>query len=138
MRILVLSADATKLIDNLDPGQLAYANGNVAWAAMTLAYGTVDPVTGSPSIVSFIDRANPGPVLGAATAVAKIEFYRRCTDTEVGQIQALLADTGPKMTAIFDACVYFRSDAPEWQMLVDATTGLFGADRAKVLLAPSE
>lgn len=142
MKLLVLTKDHSKVVAVRDISELPAALASVPWRDLDLARTNLDAFEGYPppplAPSDFIDRSNPDlGVASGVTVVAKIDFYRRCSEAEASAIQAMLADTGAKMAAIFAAAITFRSDAPEWLMLQDAATALFGADRAAVLLAPS-
>lgn len=70
--------------------------------------------------------------------VAKIEFYRRCSEQEALAIDAAFAAQPLRLRRIYDAAQTFRTDAEEWTLLLGAATQLFGADRAAQLLAPTQ
>ena len=86
---------------------------------------------------SFAQPQATVPVVSPVIIVAKVDFYRRCTESEADQIQGALANTSNRMQGIFGSAVNFRSDAEEWPMLHEAAVALFGDDRANVLLASS-
>ncbi|MFH6786624.1 hypothetical protein [Methylobacterium sp. MA0201] len=84
---------------------------------------------------TFVDPAAEAP--SPVTVVAKVDFYRRCSDAEAVAIDAAFAAQPVRLRRIFDAAQTFRSDAEEWPLLVGAATQLFGAERAGELLAPA-
>lgn len=85
---------------------------------------------------SFFDprvAAQPAPVV----VLAKVDLFRRCTEDEAVAIMGALAEQGARLQQIFSAALSYRSDAPEWPILVQAAQALFGEARSAELLAPS-
>lgn len=78
-----------------------------------------------------------GVYLVHVTVTKKIDLWRRCSNDEAAKIQAALAAAAPREKGLFEAATEFRSDDEEYGALLTAAEGLFGADRAAELLAPS-
>lgn len=70
--------------------------------------------------------------------VYKVDFYRRLTDDEAVKVEDAIAQQSTRQRRIFESAQTFRSDAPEWSTLTQLAKDLFGEDRAKELLAPSQ
>jgi hypothetical protein len=97
------------------------------------AYGLGDLV---PDDASGTILRDPGAA--PVVVVAKLDFYRRCSDPEAEAIDQAFAGQPTRMRRIFDAAQTFRSDAEEWPLLQGAAIQLFGEARAAELLAPTE
>lgn len=140
-----------------EPDRVAAPNGKFGptfWAELVAAGAdTLPMVVGADYIlfapsISAADRKkvmtlakknNPEAVIPApVTVLYKVDFYRRMTDEEAEAVEDEIAKQPVKQRRIFESANSFRSDAPEWQTLNALAGALFGAARAKVILAPSE
>lgn len=74
----------------------------------------------------------PPPVV-----VAKVDLYRKMSDAEFDAMTEEVAKQPVRMQGIFEAATNFRSNAPEWALLQQMATKLFGAARAAELLTPA-
>lgn len=67
----------------------------------------------------------------------KVDLWRRTTQQEAADLGAALESAEERMAQIFKGASELHHDQPEWQSLVAIVTGVVGADRAAVILAPS-
>lgn len=75
----------------------------------------------------------PEPV----TVVYSVDLWSRMTDDEADQVGAAMDQQPFRVRRIFESANSYRSDHELWQLLVQIATGLFGAERAAQILAPS-
>jgi hypothetical protein len=87
------------------------------------------------SVIAAHDPTKPAPP--APIAIDKIEIWRRMTDAEHDAMIEGVATQSQRIQDIFNAVVTFRSNAPEWPLLQQMATQLYGSDRAAELLAPN-
>ncbi len=77
-------------------------------------------------------RASPDP-----TITYKADLYRRMTDEEADRVEDALSNAPVRQRRLFEAAQYLDHAAPEFARMREALVGLFGEDRADVLLASS-
>ncbi len=78
-----------------------------------------------------IISAVPPPV----TVLYPVDLWSRMTNAEAEQVEAIMATQPIRIQNIFRAASSYRSDHELWPLLVSIATGLFGAERAAVILA---
>lgn len=81
----------------------------------------------------FQAPAVPDPV----TVVYSVDLWTRMTNAEADQVGAAMDQQPFRVRRIFESANSYRSDHELWPLLVQIATGLFGAERAAQILAPS-
>lgn len=72
------------------------------------------------------------------SVVYAVDLWSRLTDEEALQVGSAMEGQSFRMQNIFRAANSYRSDHELWSLLFLVASTLFGEDRAKVILAPSE
>jgi hypothetical protein len=78
--------------------------------------------------------AEPAPV---AATISKDAIWRRATDAEAEAMEAALAAQPVRVRRIYDGASYISTGDELFSLLEAALVGLFGAERAAELLAPT-
>lgn len=82
--------------------------------------------------------AQPLPVAPTRPVITyKADLYRRCTDAEADAIEIALAGAPVRQRRLFESAQYLDHSDPIFATMHEALVGMFGAERADVLLAAS-
>jgi hypothetical protein len=96
----------------------------------------------SPGEYRFVDQMmtpyTPPPGPPPVIVVTKFDFWDRMTEGECTAAEEAIAAQSAKKRRTFETAQTLRSDNELWGLLVQLTEGLFGEDRAAVILAPSQ
>lgn len=76
-------------------------------------------------------------VVDPVVVVFAVDLWSRMTDEEVADVEAAMEGQSARIRNIFRAANSYRSDHELWPLLEDIAEGLFGAERAAEILAPS-
>lgn len=76
-------------------------------------------------------------VMPMAAVTYKADIYRRATDDEAESIEMALAAAPVRQRRLFESAQFLDHSAPEFADMHEAMVGMFGAERADVLLAAS-
>lgn len=99
----------------------------------------------TPEEIAELEATAPGPILtpDPVTIVYAVDLWTRLdggedgNSGEVAQVLAAMEQQSIRTRRIFDAANSYRSDHELWPLLQQLATGLFGAERAAEILAPS-
>lgn len=68
----------------------------------------------------------------------KADIWRRCTDDEANLLDQALQVAPVRLRKLFEHALHVSHDDAQFAMLQQAITATLGAERAAVILAPSE
>lgn len=80
----------------------------------------------------------PLSVSAPTIIVYPVHLWERMTQSEADAVGAVMAQQDFRTRQIFSSASSYRSDHELWPLLQQIATQLFGAERAKQILAPSE
>lgn len=107
----------------------------VVWTANSVSTAPpFDDVADGPALEKLVAAHDPTAQALAPTIIPVLDLYRRMTDAEYAAMQQGVATQSPRVQGIFARADTFRSDAPEWPLLVIMARKLYGDTRAADLL----
>lgn len=90
------------------------------------------------AVVGYLGLAVPGSSTPAAPVITyKADIYRRCTDAEAEAIEVALAAASVRQRRLFEESQFLNHNDEAFATMQTAMVGMFGKDRAAVLLAAS-
>lgn len=93
---------------------------------------------GDPADRGLTDVApEPEPEPDPVTVVYPVDLWSRLTNAEAEAVEAAMTTQPIRVQNIFRAASSYRSDHELWPLLKTMAVGLFGAERAAVILAAS-
>lgn len=114
---------------------IAAGLGDIVWSTATqagiAASASDDQLAAFQAVLKAHDPSKQPPTV---TTIPVLDLYRRMTDAEYAAMQAGVAAQSPRVQGIFARADNFRSDAPEWSLLVTMARKLYGDTRAADLL----
>ncbi|WP_406873287.1 hypothetical protein WHT83_06200 [Aminobacter sp. P9b] len=81
------------------------------------------------------DRWGPAPA--PVIVLYPVDLWSRLTNAEADQVEAAMATQPVRVQNIFRSASSYRNDHELWPLLENVATGLFGAARAREILAAS-
>lgn len=88
---------------------------------------------------SIVDGVFAPPVINAPVPfVYQVDFWSRMTDEEAQAVKHEMESQPFRLRRIFESAGSYREDHELWPLLSGLANALFGENRAKEILAPSE
>ena len=110
-----------------------------AWSSKTMAYVTEWPADQTTQIASESELWTVLREAGVLkTKVYKANIWLSCTDAEYDAINVAMASAPPRLQAVFNAALYLDTTSQLFPLVLQIATQAVGADRAALLLTPTE